>query len=118
GAAGSHAPGHVGGAATCVASGGLAIGPLAPTGAASGGRGIGAVVPIGERDGARGASFQVLRYRYMNTTQIPHSPGPASSAPTRPYACSPRNSEKITSTGWIFAAVPMILGLSRLASMK
>ena len=44
----------------------------------------------------------------MKTTEIVDRTGTASSAPTSPYACSPRNSEKITSTGWIFAAVPIL----------
>src|SRR5207253_2841136 len=66
---------HVGGAMTCVASDGLAIGPL-----------LTVPVPVTEPVGVRGrgASFQVLRYRYMNTTEIADSTGTASSAPTRP----------------------------------
>src|SRR5882762_2568967 len=103
----------------CVGAGGFAAG-----GAATVGGGIGWVVVVGlvlgpvARPAGRGASFHVFLYKNMNKTEIADNTGTASSAPTRPNACSPRNSEKITSTGWIFAAVPMILGLSRLASMK
>ncbi len=61
-------------------------------------------------------SFSVTSFRCRKTLCAIDMVGTASSAPGTRKKCSPARSEKMTSTGWIFAASPMIFGLSTFAS--